>query len=137
MSSTEDNKARVEAFFEALTKGDVEAFVEAYADDGHVWTAGNTLISGKRSKKEIREFAGGIYDAFPKGLKFTIFAMTAEDDRVAVQAESQGVHISGKLYHNQYHFLFRYRDGKLVELREYMDTEMVTDVLCGGERPQH
>lgn len=37
-------------------------------------------------------------------------------------------------YQNQYHFLFRFRDGELVTLKEYMDTERVTDVLCGGQR---
>jgi len=43
--------------------------------------------------------------------------------------------VSGAVYRNEYHFLFRWRDGKLAELREYMDTELVTDVLCGGARP--
>ena len=26
------------------------------------------------------------------------------------------------------------REGKLVELKEYMDTELVTEVICGGRR---
>jgi ketosteroid isomerase-like protein len=54
---------------------------------------------------------------------------------VAVEAESQGEHVSGKLYTNQYHFLFEFRDGLVVCLKEYMDTERVTDILCGGHRP--
>ena len=61
--------------------------------------------------------------------------MTAEGDRVAVEAESRGVHASGLPYNNYYHFLFRFRDGELVRLTEYMDTELATDVLCGGQRP--
>ena len=31
--------------------------------------------------------------------------------------------------------LFTLRDGKVVQLKEYMDTELATDVLCGGQRP--
>ena len=29
----------------------------------------------------------------------------------------------------------RFRRGELVTLKEYLDTERVTDVLCGGQRP--
>src|SRR3546814_2838324 len=61
--------------------------------------------------------------------------MTAEDDRVAVEAESEGAHVSGATYRNQYHFFMRFRDGKLTQFKEYMDTERVTDILCGGQRP--
>jgi ketosteroid isomerase-like protein len=95
---------------------------------------GNTLISGAYDKPAIAAMAAGVLQAFPDGIKFTIHAITAEDDRVAVEAESHARHVSGKPYNNHYHFLFRWRDGQLVELKEYMDTEHVTDVICGGER---
>jgi ketosteroid isomerase-like protein len=61
--------------------------------------------------------------------------MIAEDEKVAVEAESEGEHISGQTYTNEYHFLFEFKKGELIKLKEYMDTEQVTDVLCGGQRP--
>jgi hypothetical protein len=134
MSPEPRNKKLVEAFFGALNKGDTAAVVEAYADDGYCLTMGNTLISGKYSKAQIRDAAGGIFQVFPKGIRFVIKAVTAEGERVAVEAESEGLHVSGKLYSNQYHFLFRFRDGKIAEFKEYMDTERVTDILCAGQR---
>jgi len=132
----ERNKALTRAFFDVMETGDGDAIAEWYTEDGYVQTMGNTLISGKRGKEETRAFAAGILRAFPEGLKFTIHNMTAEGDRVAVESASEGIHVSGAVYRNEYHFLFRWRDGKLAELREYMDTELVTDVLCGGARPQ-
>jgi len=129
------NKALVERFFAAMNAGDAAGIVDAYAEDGAVWTSGRTLISGTFSKTLIREASGRIFEAFPKGIRFTILAMTAEGERVAVEAESHGEHVSGKLYTNQYHFLFEFRDGLVVRLKEYMDTERVTDILCGGQRP--
>ena len=135
MTVEDRNRELVRRFFAALNAGDTAALVDAYADDGEVWTSGRTLISGTFPKERVRESAGGIFEAFPHGIEFTIHAMTAEGERVAVEAESRGVHASGRLYNNLYHFLFRFRDGKLVNLREYMDTELVTDVLCGGQRP--
>lgn len=135
MSSEARNKKAVEDFFAALNNGDVAALLDAYADDGYCLTMGRTLISGKFSKAQIAAAAGSIFDVFPKGIRFEIKAMTAEGERVAVEAESEGLHASGQIYSNQYHFLFRFRDGKVIEYKEYMDTERVTDILCGGQRP--
>ena len=129
------NKQAVLDFFAALNSGDVPALLDTYADDGYCLTMGRTLISGKFSKEQIRGAAGAIFDVFPKGIRFTVKAMTAEGERVAVEAESEGLHVSGKVYNNEYHFLFRFRDGKIIEYKEYMDTERVTDILCGGQRP--
>jgi hypothetical protein len=35
-----------------------------------------------------------------------------------------------------YHFLFTFEDFKVIDWKEYLDTEMVTDVLLSGVRPQ-
>ena len=135
MSTETTNKALVAQFFQALNAGDVEAIVNTYADDGCVQTMGNTLISGISNKEQIAATAGGIFDVFPNGLTFEVQDMVAEGEKVAVEARSEGEHISGQIYSNEYHFLFQFRDGKLLQLKEYMDTEQVTDILCGGQRP--
>ena len=135
MSNAGEHKAIVKNFFHALNNGDIDTVVNTYADEGCVQTMGNTLISGVFGKQQIADTAGGIFDVFPKGLRFDIQAMTAEGDRVAVEATSEGEHVSGQTYSNEYHFLFEFKNGKLLRLKEYMDTEMVTDVLCGGQRP--
>ena len=134
MTTEQRNKEKVQAFFTALNKADSVAIVDAYAEDGRCVTMGNTLISGSYGKEQIRQYAAGVLQVFPQGIHFTIQAMTAEGERVAVEAESEGMHVSGRLYSNQYHFLFRFREGKVVEFKEYMDTERVTDILCGGQR---
>jgi len=135
MTVEERNKARVREFFAAMSAGDSAAIVDAYDEDGAVWTSGRTLISGTFGKARIREASSRIFEAFPQGIEFTIHGITAEGERVAVEAESRGMHASGKLYNNLYHFLFLFREGKLVRLKEYMDTELVTEILCGGQRP--
>jgi ketosteroid isomerase-like protein len=95
------NKALVRTFFDALSRADVEAVRELYAEDFELWTA-------------------------------SIDAMTAEGERVAVEAKSEGVHTSGARYHNRYHFLLVVRDGRITELKEYLDTEHAREVLAGG-----
>ncbi|HTV94924.1 MAG TPA: nuclear transport factor 2 family protein [Steroidobacteraceae bacterium] len=135
MSRLEENKQVIERFFDAMNRGDVHAIVAAYAPDGTLHTMGRTLISGVFDRSQIAAAAGGIFEIFPDGIKFSILAMTAEADRVAIEAESLGRHVSGKTYNNHYHFLARLRDGKLVSFKEYCDTELITDVLCAGARP--
>ena len=135
MGRAERNKAFVERFFAALNAGDSGFIADAYTDDGEVWTMGATLISGRYGKEQVRESSGRIFEAFPAGLVFTLVGLVAEGDKVAVEAESRGLHVSGRLYANQYHFLFEFRGDRVLRLKEYMDTERVTDILCGGQRP--
>jgi ketosteroid isomerase-like protein len=134
-NNSDSNKIIVTQFFDALNRGDVAFIVDAYAADGCVQTMGNTLISGVFSREQVAASAGGIFEVFPNGLTFTILNMVGEGDKVAVEATSVGEHISGQTYSNEYHFLFEFQSGKLIRLKEYMDTERVTDVLCGGQRP--
>lgn len=136
MISTEQLKQTVNAFFDALAAADAEHIVSFYAADGECWTSGNTLISGTLNREQILAGASAVLDVFPDKLSFVIDSMTAEGLKVAVEARSEGLHISGQQYRNFYHFLFEFNeDGKLRRLKEYMDTEAVTDVLCGGQRP--
>ena len=134
-SSVAANRRTVQAFVAALGRQDVPAILSAYHDDATIQTMGNTLISGVYQRPEIEAFAGGILEAFPNGLSYTVHTMVADADCVAVEASVEGMHSSGKLYTNDLHFLFRLRDGKIISLREYLDTERVTEVLCGGQRP--
>jgi len=128
----EANKELARDFIAALSRADTDWVLDHYADDMVMWTAGSLPISGPHDKSEIRALMDGILSAFPNGLDFTITALTAEADRVAIEAESRGTHVSGKPYHNQYHFLMRVRDGQVIELKEYLDTLHANEVLLGG-----
>lgn len=131
-ASIEDKKRTARRLFECLSRGDTKAVLDLYADDATVWTAGTLAFSGRRSKQEVAPIMEGILGAFPEGLRFTIHGMTAEGDRVAVEAESHGRHASGRLYHNLYHFLLVVREGKVREFKEYLDTKLAHEVLFGG-----
>ena len=137
MTTETDNKARVRQFLSDLSAGNVNAVVAAYAKNGSVETMGATLISGTTDFTDLQQAISSIIQVFPQGLRFTIHGMVAEGEKVAVEASSEGEHSSGQTYSNDYHFLFEFEKGLLVKLTEYMDTEQVTDVLCGGQRPPY
>ena len=82
-----------------------------------------------RTKKEIIDFAQGILEAFPNGIEFKITGITAENERVAVEVAGDAIHVSGKPYNNFYHFLLKIKNGKIIELKEYMDTQLASKIL--------
>ena len=129
-SVTEKNKTITKEFFEALSNGS-NKYLDFYTDESIIWTAGNNAIGGTRTKKEVEGFAQNILSAFPTGITFNIKNMTAEDERVAVEIDGEAMHASGATYNNQYHFLLRIKDGKILELKEYMDTQLAAKILLG------
>jgi ketosteroid isomerase-like protein len=126
----DQNKKITKFFFEALSAGS-EKYLDFYTDDSIIWTAGNNAIGGTRTKEEVVSFAQNILAAFPTGIKFNITGITAEGDRVAVEIDGEAVHASGEKYNNQYHFLLIIKDGKILELKEYMDTQLAAKILLG------
>ena len=131
-AAAEERRAITRALFDALSRSDVAAVDALYAEDFVLWSPGALPFSGTHDKAEALELTKMITAAFPQGLQFTIDAMTVEGERVAVEAHSEGRHASGRDYRNQYHFLVKIRDGKIVMLKEYMDTQHAMDVLLQG-----
>ncbi len=129
----EANKEVARRFIDALNRADSATVAELYADDARRWTAGSLPFSGSSDKASAVRDMDLILALFPDGLAFRILAMTSEGDRVAIEAESHGRHVSGAAYHNEYHFLLVVRDGRIHEFKEYLDTQHALEVLVGGQ----
>lgn len=127
----EDNKKLAKEFLAALSRADTEWVKEHYAEELQFWTAGSLPFSGPSNKAQSLEGMPQVLGLFPDGIEFEIKAMTAEGDRVAIEATSRGMTFRGDLYEQQYHFLMRARDGQILAFREYMDTELARKILVG------
>jgi uncharacterized protein len=130
--SVEANKQIVLSFFEHFSAGKVDAALALMADTATWWVAGHPekfALAGTKTKAQFAELVQGIGAAMPKGLRVTPKGITAEGERVAVEAESYGETASGKIYNNLYHFLVEVRDGKIQAVREYLDTMHAKEVL--------
>ncbi len=131
MSDLKDNnKKLVEDFFRILSSGSQD-YLSFYTEESIIWTAGENAIGGSRSKSEIIGFAKSILDSFPDGISFNVVNLIAENDYVAAEVEGTAMHVSGKPYNNKYHFLLKIKDNKILELKEYMDTQLAAKVLLG------
>jgi ketosteroid isomerase-like protein len=132
--STEKNKEIAKDFLNAIVEHDGDRLNALMSDDATYWAAGKPHLfppAGVKTKAEFVKLMSGP-TSFKEPLVMTVGAITAEEDRVALEAESRGVVPSGKLYNNHYHFLFTIRDGKIVHAKEYMDTHHAAEVWLGG-----
>ena len=126
----EENKRLVLGFFENLSAGNGAAVLGAMADSATWWIQGNFPVSGTKSKQEFAAVVGELGSKIDGGLRVTPKGITAEGDRIAVEAESYAKMKNGKTYQNTYNFLLVVRDGKIQSVREYLDTIHANEVLC-------
>ena len=130
--SAEANTHVVLSFLENLSASRFDAALALMAGSATVWIAGKpdkSVLAGTITKAQFAERVKGIGVAMPKGLRITPKGVTAEGDRVAVEAESYGEMASGTIYNNLYHFLFEVRGSKIQAMREYRDTLHAKEVL--------
>jgi ketosteroid isomerase-like protein len=127
----EENKELARRLIDALSKADVDFVREHYAEDFKLWVTGSLPFSGTNDKAGALSAMPAVLGLFPEGIRFNIKAMTAEGERVAIEATSEGRRVGGDLYQQEYHFLMRAKGGKIVEWKEYMDTEHARKVLIG------
>jgi ketosteroid isomerase-like protein len=129
--SFEQNKKVALAFLNAIERQDVDAIVGLMVDDAVYWIPGqaNFPVAGTRNKQQTREFFAGAKQILKPGFKFAVKSMTAEDDRVSVEAMGDGTSVTGKKYQTAYHFMFRMRGDKIAYVAEYIDTQHVADVF--------
>lgn len=138
MTTTQDNKALVGRYFEAIAAHDLEGLAALMDPDLHFRCAGGTGFEDSvvfRSPKalidDIRINVGRLYDP-TVGIQPHVLEMTAEDNRVVAEVRIRGRSIvTGLDYDNLYVFLFWIRDGRFVKIHENLDTAYAMKTLLG------
>lgn len=119
----EENKAVVKKVFDNFTVANFDKALEVIADDA-TWTlVGDPRrfhYAGAKNKAGFADQVKGFLSIMAK-FRWVPNVMTAEGDRVSVEAESFGELADGKKYHNFYHMMFVLHGGKIQTVREYLD----------------
>lgn len=84
---------------------------------------------GPMNRAQFTEHAAAFAQRVKSPMTMTITAVTAEEDRVAVEASGHAVMLDGRVYENTYHFLMYLKDGKVVKVRGHNDTAHVAAIL--------
>ena len=125
-------------FLDHCFKGNMDAAMAMLAPDATWWVLGNpdkVKVSGTRDMTQIARFLKNVHRGFPEGLQAEILGVTAEGERVAVEASSTARMSNGEPYSNRYHFLVKVRGGRVAEMREYLDTHTAYEVQLASSPP--
>jgi ketosteroid isomerase-like protein len=125
----ETNKETARKFLECLGNADGDGLDSLLTEDCYADCTGTSIVSKIRDRDEMIRSCNYFKRTMKNGIRFDILNVTAEDDRVAIEAEGLSELQNGAAYNNQYHFLFFLRDGKIYKLREYLDTKLAEDVI--------
>jgi uncharacterized protein len=118
------NTATVREFLEVFSTGNVPGILDRLDDDATWWVSGKTEgFAGTKTKDEMGKLLESVVPVYTGGaLKITPLQIVAAGDRVAVEAEGYAELTNGRVYNPQTSFFFRLANGKITEVREYLDT---------------
>ena len=127
----DDNKRLIRQAFDGLATADATAFLDLMADDFSWIVEGQSKWSRRWDGREAvrRDLIRPLFENFATPYRNVAEEIIAEGDRVVVLCRGEVKTKAGADYNNSYCFVIRMRDGKMVELREYMDTALAEAVL--------
>lgn len=119
--SIDGNKQVVRDWFAAVNCGDEAAILAMTTEDFSFLTMarGPERLLYNWNREQFAKVPSSMSQVLTAPIQLQINDMTAEGDRVAVEAETDSMMLSGKRYNNAYHFVFKLRGGKFYEVREY------------------
>lgn len=129
MSGTDPRSVAL-AWFESLSAGAHDDAWKLMAPDGVYWILRDRKTMSNSTFAEA--YPGMIAQRFTDGLRFVPGSTTAQDDRVSIEVEADGVLRDGTPYESAYVFLFTIVDGLIRNVREYGDTYKAWKTFGGG-----
>jgi len=123
-----ENKRIVQEMYARLAEGRLRPYLEPMADDLRFTLIGTTKYSGTFTGKATYEkFLRALPPLFEGRVpRLTPENFIAEGDYVVVQLRGESTSVKGKPYNNAYCMVFRFANGKIQEITEYLDTELIT-----------
>jgi ketosteroid isomerase-like protein len=130
MGATE-NKQLMQRIFAGLAEGDGRLLIDSLADDFRWTLIGTTEWSGTYHGKQavVDDLLRPLFAQFGTRYTNTAQLFIAEGDHVVVECRGRVTTKDGDPYDNTYCWVCRIIDGRLQELTEYCDTDLIAKAL--------
>jgi uncharacterized protein len=130
-----DSKSRVSDIMGAMSQGRVRPLFDAMAADVTWRWMGTRQWSRAFTGKQavIDTLFGGQADTLGPSSSVEVHGIHGDGDTVVVEHSGRNELPDGRRYDNNYCWVFRFRDGLIAEVREYMDTQLVTETFGADE----
>jgi ketosteroid isomerase-like protein len=130
-----DAKQVVQRYLDALLAGDIDAIRDSFATDA-TWTIfGDLPIAGPWRGRDVivddflTKVGGELFE--PGSQSFEFPTLIGEGDTVALEWRVRARTAAGDDYDNVYCGIFTVRDGRIAEVREYLDSSHAAKKLFG------
>ena len=130
-----DNKRLMKDVFAELAKGNGRPFVEALAEDVRWTIIGDTAWSGTwegLASVQI-ELLDPLFAQFAPTYRAKAIRLIAEGDWVVIESRGDVTTTAGDPYRNTYCYVCRMEHGKVKEITEYCDTQLIANMLAPPE----
>ncbi|MDF1760809.1 MAG: nuclear transport factor 2 family protein [Coxiellaceae bacterium] len=129
MSLTKEYVAKVFSFLEA---GDFDSYLNQYVDENVQWTiTGTNVLSGLYASRQdfIDNAINKLKESLEGGIKMDILNIYVDGDTAIVEMKAIAKAKRGHDYGNEYVWIQRFCDGKIVEARVYYDDVLVDKTM--------
>lgn len=127
----QDNVDLIETAWQAFGRGDIEEATKL-ATEGTTISIPETLPWGGTytGSDAFQQFLPQVFDQFDDFKVVPEKVLGADDDHVVVVVHATGRTKSGKSFDGRAVWVYRLRDGKVVEAEQFVDTAMVREALA-------
>ncbi|BFV60983.1 hypothetical protein KCMC57_up60870 [Kitasatospora sp. CMC57] len=130
-----DPRTVVTRYVNAVVEGDLDTIVASFAEEASWTYPGDVPLTGVWSGRDaiINDFLGGVGSLFAPGGTpvVTLTNVIADGEQVVAEWTSKGLAATGRVYDNTCLGVFVVRNGVIVSVREYTDTQHVERSLFG------
>jgi ketosteroid isomerase-like protein len=125
--SPSDNKQAVVDAYASMAAGNPAPYLALLSDDVSITMFGDHRFARTfKGRTDIYDnLFGPIREVLDGTIRMNVTNALAENDTVIVEARGEARTKDGRAYKNTYCFVFRFESGKIIESREYLDTQLV------------
>src|ERR1700751_2809547 len=125
------NRALMQQIFAGLSQGDGTLLFERMTDDARWRIIGTTKWSKTYEGKQaiLRDMIGPVRAVLAERVRLVPQSFIADGELVAVEARGDSVTKTGVPYRNEYCMVFRIAGGRIAEVTEYNDTQLIAAVF--------
>lgn len=124
--AAQEKKAIACRLIAALTKGEYETAERMLHPDVRWWVIGQGEMSYERLRELSEKTEGGLAI---RNVNF--IDVIAEGNTVSVEAAGDMAFPDGRPYRNVYSIIVKFKDGLVIEMREYFDTDYALKIFGG------
>lgn len=118
------NSQLVEQFLAGLSEGAVDDAL--LSDDMVFWS----VNSGQSEKARFKQGIALLAQVANNSMVYHLDSLIVDGDRLVAEVSSEGTLIDGSSLENQHVFLFTLRQGRIAEVREFMNQYVVAEKVA-------